>query len=154
MEVMIVVAIVAIIATIALPSYQDSVRKARRSDGIAALTQLQLEQANMRANCPFYADNLDGVEACSTTTATLTTINVAATSPDGHYTIYVGSASAVAYTATATAVGDQANDSAQGTSCDPLTLTVTAGNPDGDRGPGVCWQSQVAQFSGWPLAAS
>lgn len=37
-ELMIVVAVVALLAAIALPSYQDSVRKARRADARVALT--------------------------------------------------------------------------------------------------------------------
>lgn len=51
MEVMITVAIVAILAAIAFPSYQDSMRKSRRTDGKNALTQAV---ANMER---FYAQN-------------------------------------------------------------------------------------------------
>jgi type IV pilus assembly protein PilE len=43
-ELMIVVAIVAILAAITLPSYQESVRKARRVEGRSALTQLMQQQ--------------------------------------------------------------------------------------------------------------
>jgi type IV pilus assembly protein PilE len=43
-EVMIVVAIVCIIATIGYPSYQESVRKAKRAEGRAALMQLMQQQ--------------------------------------------------------------------------------------------------------------
>ena len=39
-ELMIVVAVIALLAAIALPSYQDSVRKSRRADAKAALVQL------------------------------------------------------------------------------------------------------------------
>src|SRR4051812_18901770 len=39
-EVMITVAIVSILASIAYPSYQESVRKAKRTEGRAALMQL------------------------------------------------------------------------------------------------------------------
>jgi len=39
-ELMIVVAVISILAAIALPSYQDSVRKSRRADAKAALVQL------------------------------------------------------------------------------------------------------------------
>ena len=43
-EVMIVVAIIGIIAAIAYPSYQDYVREARRTDGMAALLAIANEQ--------------------------------------------------------------------------------------------------------------
>ena len=43
-EVMITVAIIAILASIALPSYQDSVRKARRAEARAALMQLMQQE--------------------------------------------------------------------------------------------------------------
>jgi type IV pilus assembly protein PilE len=43
-EVMMVVVIVAILAMIVFPSYQESVRKARRAEGRAALMQLMQQQ--------------------------------------------------------------------------------------------------------------
>lgn len=43
-ELMIVVAVIGILAAIALPSYQDSVRKGKRAEGRAALTELLLQQ--------------------------------------------------------------------------------------------------------------
>jgi type IV pilus assembly protein PilE len=43
-EVMVVVAIVTILAAVVYPSYQDSVRKAKRAEGRAALMQLMQQQ--------------------------------------------------------------------------------------------------------------
>ena len=43
-ELMITVAIVAMLAAVALPSYQESVRKGRRAEARAALTQLLQQQ--------------------------------------------------------------------------------------------------------------
>lgn len=43
-EVMVVAVIVAILASLALPSYRDAVRKARRSEGRVALLQLMQQQ--------------------------------------------------------------------------------------------------------------
>lgn len=43
-ELMITVAIIAILAAVALPSYQDSVRKGRRAEARAALAQLLQQQ--------------------------------------------------------------------------------------------------------------
>ena len=70
MEVMITVAIIRIMAAIAFPSYQDSMRKSRRTDGKNALTQAV---ANMER---YYAQN-NGY--C--TTANCATMTVCNTTP-------------------------------------------------------------------------
>ena len=59
-------------------------------------------------------------------------------SPDGRYSIAVSNASATGYTATATGLGDQANDKDGGVTC-TLMLTVSAANPHGVRTPSGCW---------------
>jgi type IV pilus assembly protein PilE len=59
---MIVVAIIGILATIAYPAYQDSVRKSRRSDGIALLMDAMARQER------YYTDH-------NTYTSTLSDIN-------------------------------------------------------------------------------
>lgn len=104
-EIMMVVVIMGILVTVALPTYQDSVRKARRSDGMQDLLELSARQAR------FYAQN-------STYT---TVINTAAglnlgrtTSSEGHYNLTGaagGTGSIVtSYVLTATPVGAQADD--------------------------------------------
>lgn len=50
-ELMIVIAVVAILASIAIPAYNDSVTKARRADGMAALMQAMTLQER------FYTEN-------------------------------------------------------------------------------------------------
>ncbi|MDO9423977.1 MAG: type IV pilin protein [Methylobacter sp.] len=87
-ELMIVVAIIGVLASIAYPAYTEYVIRAKRSDGKAALLQVQLAQEKYRANNVSYG--------------TLAQIGVSATSPDGHYTIAVSGNTATAYTATAT----------------------------------------------------
>jgi type IV pilus assembly protein PilE len=137
-ELMIVVVVVAILAAIAYPSYLSSVRKARRADAIAALTTMQLQQEKLRASCPFYGQNLGGAANVCGANAAASTVQVPATSPDGRYTISLAAASGVAYTATATGVGDQAGDKIQGVTC-TLVLTVNQANPNGLRTPAGCW---------------
>ncbi len=137
-ELMIVVTIVTILAAIAYPSYQNSVRKGRRSDGAAALTAVQLTQEKLRASCRFYAQNLAGAANACGATAAASTIKAPVASPDGRYSIAVSNASATGYTATATGLGDQANDKDGGVTC-TLMLTVSAANPHGVRTPSGCW---------------
>jgi type IV pilus assembly protein PilE len=43
-ELMVVVAVIGILAAIAIPSYQDSVRKGKRAEGRTALTDFMLQQ--------------------------------------------------------------------------------------------------------------
>lgn len=105
-EVLIVVAIVAILATVALPSYQDSVRKGNRSDGQAAL----LEAASRMER--FFYDN-------NTYTADLQDIGYASpkdvATSEGHYQLSVESATAACpittcFSLSAVAVNSQVKD--------------------------------------------
>lgn len=127
-EVMIVVAIVAIIATIALPSYQDSVRKSRRADAVLALQRIQIEQEKFRAECPTYASNVAGTRTCNGLG-----LNLATSSSDGYYTLALAGVTATGYTAEATATGTQADD----TRCTVLTLAVAGLTLT--RTPAECW---------------
>lgn len=137
-ELMIVVVIVGILAAFAYPSYQNSVRKSRRADGEAALLAVQLAQEKLRTSCRFYAQNLAGAANVCGANAAGSTIAVPAASPDGHYNVALSNATAVGYTATATAVGDQANDEVGGVTC-TLVLAVSQANPKGLRSPAQCW---------------
>jgi type IV pilus assembly protein PilE len=137
-ELMVVVVIVAIVASIAYPSYMSSVRKTRRAEGVAALTAVQLAQEKLRASCPFYGQVVGGASNVCGANAAASTIQAPATSMDGRYNITLASATVTSYTATATAVGDQARDQAGGTTC-TLVLTVNAANPNGLRTPTACW---------------
>jgi len=137
-ELMIVVVIVAILASIAYPSYQNSIRKARRADGAAALTTVQLAQEKLRSSCRFYAQNLAGAANVCGANAAASTIQAPVTSTEGRYSITLSNASATGYTVTATGVGDQANDKNGGVTC-TLVLTVSAANPNGLRTPAGCW---------------
>lgn len=127
-EVMIVVAIVAILATIALPSYQDSVRKSRRADAVLALQRIQIEQEKFRAECPNYASNVAGTRTCNDRGLALAT-----SSSDGYYTLALTVVTATGYTAEATATGTQADD----TGCPVLRLAVA--NLTLTRTPAECW---------------
>jgi len=131
-ELMVTVAIIAIIAAVALPSYQSQVRKSRRADAVAAIANIQQAEERWRANHTTY-------------TATLSDLGWTAAadsfyySDGGYYKMTITGNSGTGYTANATAVSgkSQVSDTAGGTSCTPLTLTVTNGS--GTPGPTACW---------------
>ncbi len=118
-ELMVVVAIIGIIASIALPSYNEHVRKSRRAAGTACL--LQAAQQMER----FYTTSLDYSAAGSP----------AAFNCDGDttdfYTIAPGDLDTREYVLTATPIGRQSGDS-----CGTLSIDQ-AGNRQPET-PG-CW---------------
>lgn len=135
-ELMITVAILGIIAAIAYPSYQNSVRQSRRSDGVAAALGIQVAQEQFRGNCPFYAQSLGASNVCGAN-AGASTVQASATSREGHYalSIQAGSATGNSYTVVIDPQGQQSSD----TSCDPMTITYNSANPNGLKAPTACW---------------
>lgn len=124
-ELMVVVAVVGLLAVVAVPGYQDYVRKARRADGKAALLRIQLQQEKWRAGHLTYG-------------ADLAAIGVSATSTDGHYTLTLSGATEAGYTATATAGTRQSGDKVGATSC--ATLTLVANGNEATFSPEACWK--------------
>jgi type IV pilus assembly protein PilE len=121
-ELMITLVIVAVLAAIALPSYQSSVRKARRSDAFDAAVGVQQTQERFRSNNTGYA-------------ATLTAINQPATSSGGYYGLTLSGVSGTGYTLTLAAVTGKSQ--ASDTGCTSMTVVVTNGSPA--YAPATCW---------------
>lgn len=121
-ELMITVVVIAILAAIAYPSYMDSVRKSRRADGKAFLTDAAAREERFFALYNTYTSAIVAPGGLGYSNAT---------SPAGYYTLTVGLAGG-GYTLTATAAGSQTQD----TACTPLTLDNL-----GNKGPtpAVCW---------------
>lgn len=95
-ETMIAVSIAGVLSSIAYPSLEGQVLRARRSDGLVAMMQVQLAQERYRANNRSYGD--------------LGEIGVRAVSMSGYYTLQVTSSSLDGYEVVATATGRQARD--------------------------------------------
>lgn len=110
-EIMIVVVIMGVIAAVAIPNYQKQVRASHRKD-----TQAEL-----------YAEAAKQERTFSLTASYLAK---SFTSDNGRYSVVVATASSGEFTITATAQGDQTND----TSCTTLTLDQL-----GNQTPRNCW---------------
>lgn len=136
LELMVALAIVALLAAVAYPSYQNSIRKARRADGMAAAMAVQAAQEKFRGACPFYAQALGNGNVCGASAAA-STVQAASTSQQGFYSLSIqaGSASGNAYTIIIDPTGAQAAD----TDCDPMQIAYTPANPGGTRSPAGCW---------------
>lgn len=120
-ELMIAVVIVGILAAIAYPSYSNYVQKSRRAEAQAEL--LRIAQLQER----YYADN-------NTYATSLSDLGVSSTTPEGYYSLSLASTNPTeTFTATATAIGAQAND----TSC--ATLSIDAAGQKTSTGGGDCW---------------
>lgn len=112
-ELMIAVAIVALLITVALPIYQDSIHKGRRSDAFAAVSAIQLAQERWRANNAAYATSLNDL---AVTAPALYSFTISA--PPAPATLSNG------YVITATGTGSQASDSR----CQSLGISIVGGN--------------------------
>lgn len=115
-------AIAGVLAATAIPALQGHQLRMARIDAVAALTRVQAEQEKHRQLHGWYAGDLAALRG------------VAATSPQGRYTLTLSSSGADSYRATATASGRQLQDRP----CPALTLDVNSGFPK--QGPSAaCW---------------
>lgn len=124
MELIITVAILAILVAIAIPSFNSYLLKSHRSDAYAALMSIQLSEERYRGYNSTYgtlAQVWGGVSS----------------SENGRYTLSISNISATSYTISAAAVGAQANDAQDGTSC--ATLTLASNNGAVTKSPAACW---------------
>ena len=134
-ELLVAVAIVVILATLALPNYQESLRKSRRADAVLALQQIQIEQEKLRAECSQYASGLGASRVCDAALPANNRLAYPSSSPDAYYTLALSGASATGFTATATAASgkSQADDAG----CTALTLIVSGLSMT--KSPAACW---------------
>ncbi|MEO6361812.1 MAG: type IV pilin protein [Caldimonas sp.] len=95
-ETLVATAIAGILSSVAYPSFEGHVLRARRSDGLMALLQAQLAEERHRANNNSYG--------------TLAETGLRSTSPAGYYALQVTTNTADAYSLLASAIGGQARD--------------------------------------------
>jgi type IV pilus assembly protein PilE len=105
-ETLIVVGIAGVLSSLAYPSLESQVLRARRSDALVSLMQAQLAQERHRANHRSYGDLAD--------------IGLRGSSLSGYYTLQVTASSTDSYELVATAAGRQAHDA----TCQTLRLSV------------------------------
>ncbi len=138
-ELMITVVVVAILAALAYPSFLGSIRKSRRSDAVAALTQVQQAQERWRNNKAAYAGN------ALLTTAAPDGLGQSAVSPSGYYGIAISGDGASTYTLTATAIAGKTQ--AEDAGCQAMSVRLNGGNLTYSAGasgtptsdPAGCW---------------
>lgn len=124
-ELVVAVAVAAILAAVALPSFTQALQRSRRVEAVSALMQVQLAQERWRSSHAAYATDLRllGVEAATR-----------------HYRLAILDGAAHRYTATATAVGAQAGDSA----CATFGFTLSGGtqslHASGSANAEQCWR--------------
>ena len=98
-ELMMALAITATLAAIALPAYQNQMRKARRNDAQTSLQKIVLEQTRWRTQHDSYASSLTDLGLSTDLSA------------QAYYQLSLAQASSDGFMAVATAQGDQALDS-------------------------------------------
>ncbi len=118
-ETLIAVGIAGVLSSIAYPSLESQVLRARRSDALVSLMQAQLAQERHRANHRSYGE--------------LAEIGVRGSSLSGYYTIEVTASATDGYELVATATGRQAND----TSCRTMRLSTAGASVVFASGPDV-----------------
>lgn len=105
LELMVVVGIVAIIAAIALPSYQEQIRKSRRADAARAVGQIQLGLERWRAENPCYGTTPN--PPCASLSGTYPNVD---SFDSEFYDISLPTATASTFVVRATPIGAQSDD--------------------------------------------
>ncbi len=141
-ELLIAVAIIGIIAMVALPSYKDSVYKARRADGMNLLLRAAAAQERLFTLYSSYTNVITKPAGCSGAACGLALASDV--SEEKFYKLSIealpvgcapGGTRCESYVLTATAQGDQANDLV----CKDLTLNQVGEKGASGTAPAACW---------------
>lgn len=128
-ELMIAVAIIGFLAAIALPSYQDSVRKSKRAEGKAALLDLQNRMERYFIDKNSYANACVAGGSCTAADQVLASANT----EHSYYTISISAKAQNSYTLLATPTFTDAK-------CGNLSVTNTGVKAETGTGSVTdCW---------------
>jgi type IV pilus assembly protein PilE len=116
-EILVTLSMAGVLSSVALPTFQGHLQKARRADVLVSMMQVQLAQSRWRANGSNYG--------------TLAQIGVSSVSMGGHYSLTLGSEADDRYEVLASATGAQAGD----TACRHMQLRVVGANVVQASGP-------------------
>jgi type IV pilus assembly protein PilE len=128
-ELMITVAIIAILAAVAMPSYQDYVRKARRADAQSFMQEVVARQQHFMVDRRAYGTDIEGPTADGKLGMTIPT-NVSS-----YYEVTIvttNTAMPPTFTVTATPKGNQVYEKCG-------TLTIDQRGVKAATGTGTCW---------------
>jgi len=109
-EMLIAVSVTGILTTLTMPTFEGHLQRARRSDVLVSMMQVQAAQERWRSNGARYGSLAD--------------IGAPSTSASGHYTLQALSADENGYEVLATAVGKQARDA----NCRNMSVRVVGAN--------------------------
>jgi len=133
-ELMIVVAVIAILSAIAYPSYQEYVKRSRRTEAQSLLNEAAAREERWRAQNGSY---MTGTTAADIAKLKLPNVD---RSENGYYTLAIAVvANDGGYTLTATRAGAQTSD----TKCGNFTLDATGKKGIAASTPGTvaaCWR--------------
>jgi type IV pilus assembly protein PilE len=130
LELMIVVLVIAVLASLALSGYQKQIRKSRRAEAKQVAGDLALKQEKYRSNNAAYGTTFAAIGGQQT--ATYFTF-APSTPASGNCAGGAAQGGANSYAITATAIGDQAND----TACATMAYTNNCGTIL--KTPPECW---------------
>jgi len=129
-ELMIVVTIVGLLAAVAIPGYAQYVRRAHRSEGMAALSALAAAQEKYYLSNNTYTSDIKN------------DLKLSSTTEHGYYTMKVTSADASEFTAIA--VPSSGSPQLEDTDCLSFTLNSAGSRTSTDKGgsdsSATCWR--------------
>lgn len=132
LELMIVVAVIAILAGLAFGAYNKQVRKSRRAEAKQILSDYALREEKLRSNSAAYTNSVTTLLGVGTA-PTLTYYDIAIATPAGNCDTGAAAAIGNSFQITATAKGDQLQD----TACPAFVLSNKCGLVS--KTPATCW---------------